>query len=453
MYKRQTLPKEVSMKVSRVFLPVLVILLSLTIFTSVSFAGGTQAGLAAVETATATALPEVTPTPAVSPTPTAIPENLATVHDSGGAESCQMCHGHKQLKGVARNLDPIELSMSPADFQSSVHSKAGLTCTSCHADRSKYPHSDTQQVTCTECHGNDVSTINIDNLQPVQVILPYDSKRDMMIALNDACRTCHEQQFAVATDSAHMKVLQSGNLEAPLCIDCHGSHNIQPPAEPRSKIAKTCATCHEAVYSSYKSSVHGMALLEGNVDVPTCVDCHGVHSVSGPRDTNFRNDSIVMCGNCHGNKELMKKYNISADVFNTYVDDFHGRTVNLYRQQDRGVSSTKAVCFDCHGIHNIRKPSDPLSSVNPANLMKTCQQCHPDANKRFTDAWLGHYTPDAKNMPVLFGVNLFYQLVIPGTLGFFAVYIALDARKRWAEKRDLVMKALEEEEDEDDSTH
>jgi hypothetical protein len=56
-------------------------------------------------------------------------------------------------------------------------------------------------------------------------------------------------------------------------------------------------------------------------------------------------------------------------------------------------------------------------------------------------------------MPVLFGVTLFYQLVIPGTLGFFAVYIGLDARKRWAEKRDLILQALEEDEVDDDSTH
>jgi hypothetical protein len=435
------------MKFSRHLAIAIVILLSFTLVTGVSkAAGGTNASSAPQSTAATS-----TPTPAVeiSPTPTAIPANLANAH-SGGADSCLMCHGHKQLQGVARNQDTIELSMSPADFQTSVHNKAGLGCTSCHASMEQYPHSDLEQVTCTECHGQDVSTINIDNLKPVSVRLPFDSKRQMVIKLNDACRTCHEQQFEVASDSAHMKVLASGNEDAPLCVDCHGSHNVQPPDQPRSKIAKTCSTCHEAVYSSYKSSVHGAALIEGNQDVPTCVDCHGVHSVKGPRDTNFRNDSIVMCGNCHGNKELMKKYNISAEVFNTYVDDFHGRTVNLFREQDRGVSSTKAVCFDCHGIHNIRKPSDPLSSVNPANLMKTCQQCHPDANERFSGAWLGHYTPDMKNMPVLFGVNLFYQLVIPGTLGFFAVYIALDARKRWAEKRELVMKALEEEDNDNE---
>ncbi len=436
------------MKLTRIFAITIITLLSMTVITGVSRAAGQ--GTSSVAQA-ATATPVSTPEPAATPT------DLTNIHATGGADSCMMCHGHKQLQGVTANLDHIELSMSPTDFQTSVHAKAGLSCTSCHANKEQYPHSDRVQVTCTECHPainssgeKNAPAINIDNLPAVSVKVPFESKRKMVIKLNDACRSCHEQEFAVASDSAHMRVLASGNEEAPLCVDCHGSHNVQPPAQPRSKIAKTCATCHEAVYSSYKSSVHGAELADGNQDVPTCVDCHGVHSVRGPRDTNFRNDSIVMCGNCHGNKALMSKYGISADVFNTYVDDFHGRTVNLFREQDRGISSTKAVCFDCHGIHNIRKPSDPLSSVNPANLMKTCQQCHPDANERFSGAWLGHYTPDIKNMPVLYGVNLFYQIVIPGTLGFFAIYIALDARKRWAEKRELVLKSLEEEDDDNE---
>jgi hypothetical protein len=136
------------MKFSRIFLPALVVFLSLSLFTGISKAGGAQTGFAVDATATPTVESATGPTP----TPTAIPADLEAAHQ-GGADSCQMCHGHKQLKGVARNLDAIELSMNPADFQGSVHSKAGLTCTSCHASKSQYPHTDVQQVTCVECHG------------------------------------------------------------------------------------------------------------------------------------------------------------------------------------------------------------------------------------------------------------------------------------------------------------
>jgi hypothetical protein len=284
------------------------------------------------------------------------------------------------------------------------------------------------------------------------VDLPFANKRAMSLPINDFCLPCHEKEFDSTLDSAHVKVLNSGNSEAPVCIDCHGSHDMTPPDQPRSKISQTCATCHESVYSSYRSSIHGAALEgEANPDVPSCIDCHGVHSVRGPRDPSFRGDSIVICGNCHNNKELMEKYGISTDVFNSYLNDFHGRTVNMFREKG-GLSSNKAVCFDCHGIHNIRPADDPLSSVYPDNLQKTCQQCHEEASIRFPQAWLSHYAPMWENSPVLFSVNLTYKFLIPATLGGFMIYIGLDARKRWGDSRKYKarLKAMVDEELKDD---
>jgi hypothetical protein len=98
----------------------------------------------------------------------------------------------------------------------------------------------------------------------------------------------------------------------------------------------------------------------------------------------------------------------------------------------------------------MRKTEDPLSSVNSANLMKTCQKCHEDANERFPGTWLGHYAPNSKDMPVLYGVGVFYKFLIPGSFLFLGTYIALDARKRWAENREMTLKALEEESDDID---
>ena len=74
----------------------------------------------------------------------------------------------------------------------------------------------------------------------------------------------------------------------------------------------------------------------------------------------------------------MSKYGISTDVFTTYLDDFHGRTVDFFRQSGE-LNVPTATCYDCHGIHDIRKPDDPLSTVYPTNLQKTCSKCHQDA--------------------------------------------------------------------------
>jgi predicted CXXCH cytochrome family protein len=358
-----------------------------------------------------------------------------------------MCHVYADFTGVAKDNSTVSLTFSEDEYANSVHGELGLGCLACHFKNLEYPHNNDgiKAVTCLECHPQNGSKPKV-----LTVDLPYESVREMAIQINESCRNCHENQFLNSEDGAHVDVLKSGNPEAPICMDCHGGHDVTSPNEPRAKISQTCAKCHEAVYSSYKFSVHGAALEGGNMDVPTCVDCHGVHSIQGPRNNTFRSDSIMLCAKCHASKELMSKYNISSDVFDTYIDDFHGRSVNMFRLQDQRTSSNTAVCYDCHGVHSMRGPEDPLSSVNPANLMRTCQKCHKDANERFPDTWLGHYAPNPKDMPILYGVGLLYKLIIPGSFLFFGAYIGLDARKRWAENREMTLKALEEETDDYD---
>ncbi len=359
--------------------------------------------------------------------------------------SCMMCHANPDLKGQFQDGSLVSLYVDENEYQHSVHGPAGLECVACHTDISGYPHHE-DQLTCNECHKGDGDGA-VAEYTTMRVQLSFENAREMVLSINEACRSCHEEEFAVAGDSAHVKVLASGNLSAPVCVDCHGGHDIPKPDEPRTRVSQTCAKCHQSVYSSYKSSVHGAALEgEGNLDVPACIDCHGVHSVRGPRESGFRNDSIAICGSCHGDKELMASYDISTEVMDTYLNDFHGRTVDLFRRQQNGISSNKAVCFDCHGIHNIQAPDDPTSTVYPENLQHTCQQCHKDANIRFPQAWLGHFLPTWEDTPVLYAVNTTYRILISMTVGGFLMYIGLDARKRWQERKDLVMQALAEDE-------
>jgi hypothetical protein len=65
----------------------------------------------------------------------------------------------------------------------------------------------------------------------------------------------------------------------------------------------------------------------------------------------------------------MSQYDISTDVFDTYVADFHGTTVTLFEKQTPDHETNKAVCYDCHGVHNILPSTDENSSVIKANLI------------------------------------------------------------------------------------
>ncbi|MFN2146605.1 MAG: hypothetical protein ACK2T7_14745, partial [Anaerolineales bacterium] len=52
----------------------------------------------------------------------------------------------------------------------------------------------------------------------------------------------------------------------------------------------------------------------------------------------------------------------------------------------------------------------------------------PDAYD-FSDAWLGHYTPDLEENTLVYLVNLFYWVVIPTTMVGLFVFIGTDVIK------------------------
>jgi predicted CXXCH cytochrome family protein len=256
------------------------------------------------------------------------------------------------------------------------------------------------------------------------------------VSVETACKDCHGDVAELAADGIHAQRIAEGELNAASCADCHGAHEIQDPQVPRWRGSAACAKCHGEIAEQYADSVHGEALLgEGNPDVPVCTDCHGVHDMVDPTTAQFRLSSPQMCGECHADEEMMARYGISTNVFDTYVADFHGTTVTLFQHTSPNEETNKAVCYDCHGIHNIQSPTDENSQVMAANLLTTCQQCHPDANENFTASWMGHYEPSLDKYPIVYLVDLFYKVLIPTVIGGFALFIFSDIYRRVTDRR------------------
>jgi hypothetical protein len=210
-------------------------------------------------------------------------------------------------------------------------------------------------------------------------------------------------------------------------------------ADTRQWIPERCALCHNAIYHLYKDSVHGSALSEGNPDVPTCIDCHGVHHIENPTTAYFRLRSPEICAKCHTNPDIMNKYGISTNVLSTYVADFHGTTVAIFEKESPDAPVNKAVCYDCHGVHDISRPDDPQTGIlMKANLLKRCQVCHPDADENFPSAWMSHYVP-APDTPyrLVYFVNLFYKFFIPAVLGGMGVLVVLDLTRATMTRRQM----------------
>jgi hypothetical protein len=324
-------------------------------------------------------------------------------------DACLGCHSNPDLGMTLESGELMPLYIDASVFQTSAHGSAGQACVACHTDLDGYPH-------------------------PAVTV---KTRRDFALQLYPTCRQCHADEYERTLDSAHEQARAAGNLEAAICTDCHNAHQVQPLTDhatgsllpgARTLIPLTCARCHSAIYEKYRSSVHGSALIgEGNPDVPTCIDCHGVHDIPDPRTAAFRLSSPSLCAKCHTDAAIMSNYELSTDVLSTYVADFHGTTVTLFEKQSPDAETNKPVCFDCHGVHDIKRTDDPEKGLQVReNLLAKCQRCHPDATSDFPDAWLSHYIPSPDKTPLVYTVDLFYKIFIPGTLGGMAVLVALD---------------------------
>ena len=109
----------------------------------------------------------------------------------------------------------------------------------------------------------------------------------------------------------------------------------------------------------------------------------------------------------------------------SYLASYHGMA-------EKVGSKTVANCASCHGVHNILPSSDPHSTVNHANLAKTCGQCHPGANDKFITSKV-HLDGTAKadfGSKVIGLISRFYIWMIVGVIGGMVLHNLIIFRKK-----------------------
>ncbi|KXK32040.1 MAG: cytochrome c nitrite reductase pentaheme subunit [Candidatus Hinthialibacteria bacterium OLB16] len=204
---------------------------------------------------------------------------------------------------------------------------------------------------------------------------------------NDECLLCHgdaSQWDLKDPAQAGLLVLSashSGNVHEGLsCTDCHEGIEDLPHADPLPKV--NCGSCHEDALAAYKKSVHGIEQgdeLKG--EAATCVSCHGTHDIYPTTDQRSKvhhHNLATTCIQCHQDQALIEKHKMGKqDNVQTYVVSVHGQS-NL-----DDVSSRAATCNDCHGWHDIQKASSPESKVSRQMVAKTCGQCHEDVLEEY----------------------------------------------------------------------
>jgi len=190
------------------------------------------------------------------------------------------------------------------------------------------------------------------------------------------------------------------------------------------RVPGTCAQCHKEIAREFDESVHGEAVKTGVRDVPVCIDCHGEHLIIDPKNAvsplNAKNVSEETCGRCHGDARLALRYDLPADRLPSYADSYHGLAL-------KEGNVTAANCASCHGVHSILRSSDPRSTVNAANLAKTCGQCHKGVvDARFAIGPVHVRITTGPAHPVVRWIRWTYLALIPLTLGFMILHNLLD---------------------------
>mgnify|MGYP005838801145 CR=1 FL=1 len=334
-------------------------------------------------------------------------------------DECLMCHGDASMM-ESMGVDHWEaMVMDSEKYSGSTHAEMG-GCVSCHYDISGFPHpEETQDVDCGMCHYDakeawqqsshglsvqagheDAATCS--SCHTAHYVYPPSDTMSTVHVTNEwqTCAECHASEelikeydipnpnaIAMYKTSVHgRELIDKGNTDAATCSDCHGAHNVLIGRNINSTMHKfnvpeNCGQCHAEIYSEFQQSSHGQDLALGNWEAPSCIDCHGEHTIqrtgTGESKVSKRLQAEKTCAQCHNDPDMAAKYGFgAANQVSTYQDSYHGLAV-LRGHEDA------ASCADCHTAHLSLPPSNPESSISRQNIAETCGDCHNGATTQF----------------------------------------------------------------------
>ena len=240
---------------------------------------------------------------------------------------------------------------------------------------------------------------------------------------NATCLSCHGNEgFAIPGPDGKPRPLHvavdrfAKSKHGPLpCTACH-QDIAEVPHKEGVKRKVECGNCHGDAAKQYATSVHAAEIAKGR-NGATCASCHSNHYVQAPASETERVDIVDRCGNCH--KENLK----------SYTDTYHGQVTTL------GYGHT-AKCFDCHANHDVRRVSDPASTVHPNNRLGTCQKCHSGATAGFVTFQPHANTHDFGRYPYMWVTSKFMIALLIGVFAFFWSHSALWFYREYKDRRE-----------------
>lgn len=335
-------------------------------------------------------------------------------HEHAAANTCLDCHSQQ---------DP-PFGINAAEYSSSVHAQKGLTCTSCHGGDSSSDdmtqamgkaagfkgHIDRAQVPalCGKCHSDAAymrgfnPSVRTDQFSQYKTSVHGQrlAKGDTHVAVcvdchtthnirppNDptssvyptnvaqTCARCHANaeymkdykiptnQFALYSTSVHHDALMvQGDLSAPTCSTCHGSHGAAPPGV--ASVEHVCSTCHVFQQQLFDSGPHKNAFAAMNV--AGCIACHTNHGIQYPSDAMIGTGKGAICVTCHSEGEPGYAAAAAMHADLTKLNDEIGRSDEiLSRAEKTGVEVSEAKLALAEAKDDLTKARVTIHSVRP----------------------------------------------------------------------------------------
>ena len=240
--------------------------------------------------------------------------------------SCSGCHGGKPSdemmtkdvyarwpKEEARHLDRSWIPGFCASCHSDSNFMRGFNPTLPTDQLAKYQTSqhgilllqekDSRAAQCVSCHGvhgirnsrSRLSSVHVQRIPDTCGACHSDAKRMEGFRLADGT-PLPTNQVAQYKESVHGKaLLVKGDLGAPTCTGCHGSHAAMPPAV--ASVAQICRRCHAQNGMLFDGSKHKMAFEAHKW--PECETCHGKHGIVKTSDALVGDTPGTLCHDCH----------------------------------------------------------------------------------------------------------------------------------------------------------
>ena len=291
------------------------------------------------------------------------------IHYSSGF-GCEDCHGGDPTRGAKEDDPDLAHSKAKGFIGTPAVSQIPELCAKCHADvefmkkyNPKLPvdqlleyksslhgkqlaKGDKNVATCISCHG-------------VHGIFSVKDTRSGVYKTNVAgtCAKCHgdatlmaqynlpSNEYALYKESVHgKKLLEEGDLAAPTCNNCHGSHGATPPG--LTSVSNACGGCHANNLAYFNESPHADAFAE--LDMGKCETCHGHHDVKHPTRAMFGVGDSSLCITCHSEGDGGYA---AAAAMGTGYDSLHAtlqEARHLLEKAEQGGVDVSLGKFDLH---------------------------------------------------------------------------------------------------------